>query len=475
MQLNWQAEDVLRAVRGQSLHVQDWQAHGISIDSRSVQEGDLFIAIKGPSLDGHDYVHQAFENGAIAAIVSQQPPQVPPDAPLIHVDDTFTALQDLGRVSRARCQAKIMAVTGSVGKTSCKEQLRLMLGAINDTYANEGSLNNHWGVPLSLARMPTDTKYGVFEIGMNHKDELAPLSRNVQPAIALITNVEAVHLEYFNSVEEIADAKAEIFLGMDPGGIAVLNRDNPHYARLVAAARTQGLKKTLSFGHSSKCDARILALEPDEAGTNVEAIILGQKISYRVGAVGVHLAINALGTLLVCAALDVDLEICSNALSSYRTPERRGTRQTVTSTDGGCLTLIDETFNASPIATHAAIDVLGQISVHASGRRVAILGDMLELGEKAPEHHAGLAQALEECKIDVVHCCGEMMKHLYHALSPDMRGEFASSSDKLAPLVAETLHAGDVVMVKGSKGSHMEIVTGAIKIAGGPQHHKAAS
>ncbi|HBM91131.1 MAG TPA: UDP-N-acetylmuramoylalanyl-D-glutamyl-2,6-diaminopimelate--D-alanyl-D-alanine ligase [Rhodospirillaceae bacterium] len=475
MQLNWQAENVLRAVRGQSLHVQDWQAHGLSIDSRSVQKGDLFIAIKGPSLDGHDYVHHAFENGAVAAIVSQQPSQVPPDVPLIHVDDTLTALQDLGRVNRARTGAKIIAVTGSVGKTSCKEQLRLMLGAINDTYANEGSLNNHWGVPLSLARMPADTKYGIFELGMNHKDELAPLSRDVQPAIALITNVEAVHLEFFNSVEEIADAKAEIFLGMNPDGIAVLNHDSPHYARLIAAARTQGLKKTLSFGHSSKCDARIQALEPDEAGTNVEAIILGQKVSYRVGAAGVHLAINALGTLLACAALGVDLEICSKALSSYRTPERRGTRQTITSTDGGSLTLIDETFNASPIANHAALNVLGQASVHAAGRRIAILGDMLELGEKSPEMHAGLAQTLEENKIDVVHCCGEMMTHLYHALPPDMRGTLAPNSTELAQKAAATLHAGDVVMVKGSKGSHMEIIVEEIKKLGTSARHKAAS
>ncbi len=247
MILNWKAEDVLRAVRGQTLHAQDWTGSGVSIDSRTARTGDVFIAIQGPSLDGHHYVGKAFEAGCAAAIVSRRPPDVPQDAPLILVEDTFAALQDLGRVGRARSKAKIAAVTGSVGKTSSKEMLRLMLGSVRDTFATEGSLNNHWGVPLSLARLPQEAAYGVFELGMNHAGELGPLSREVQPHVALVTNVEAVHLEYFASEEAIADAKAEIFLGMDAGGMAVLNRDNPHYARLLAAARTQGLKKIWSF------------------------------------------------------------------------------------------------------------------------------------------------------------------------------------------------------------------------------------
>lgn len=459
----WQAEDVLRAVRGQSLHAQDWTARGVSIDSRTIQPGDLFIAIKGPSLDGHAYVHKAFEAGASAALVEKRPPQVAEDMPQIYVEDTFTALQDLGRVGRARSAAKIIAVTGSVGKTSSKEQLRLMLSMVKDTYATEGSLNNHWGVPLSLARLPNDVAYGVFEIGMNHAGELGPLSREVRPHVALITNVEAVHLEHFVSTEAIADAKAEIFLGMDPAGIAVLNRDNPHFARLLAASRTQGLKKTLSFGRDPKSDARLLSLTMDDEGTNVEAVILDEKLSFRIGAPGAHLAMNALGTLLACAAADADLETCAEALAAYRPPQGRGTRQKLSLPEGETFTLFDETFNASPVATQAAISILGQTSIGPEGRRIVVLGDMRELGASAVALHMDLARTLVENKIDMVHSCGELMSHLREALPAAMRGYHREDSKALAPLVAETVHAGDAVMVKGSHSMHMEFIVDALR------------
>jgi len=476
MKLVWQAEDVLRAVRGQCLHAQDWAAHGVSIDSRTTRKGDLFIAIKGDALDGHDYVHKAFEAGAAAAIVDRQLPQVPPDAPLIFVDDTFIALQDLGRVGRLRSQARIVAVTGSVGKTSSKEMLRLMLGAVNDTFANEGSLNNHWGVPLTLARLPAEAKYGVIEIGMNHAGELGPLSREVQPHVALITNIEAVHLEHFQSTEAIADAKAEIFLGMDPAGIAVLNRDNQHYARLLAAARTQGLKKILCFGTDPKSDARLVNLTPDETGTDVEAIILGKKISFRVGTPGQHLAFNALGTLLACAAAQADLDICAEALAGYRPPMGRGTRQTISLSDKESFTLIDESFNASPIATHAAITTLGQTPVGANGRRIAVLADMRELGPTGPELHAELAISLIKNKIDTVHCCGELMEHLYEALPRAMRGQLCKNSQDLAPFVVQDVRTQDAVMVKGSHSMHMELIVKALQARSSSlSSHKRAS
>lgn len=475
MNLSWLAEDVLRAVRGQSLHSQDWQASGVSIDSRTTKPGDLFIAIRGDTLDGHQYVAKAFEAGAVAALVDRQPPLVPPEAPLVHVDDTFTALQDLGRVGRARAKAKIVAVTGSVGKTSSKEQLRLMLGASDDTYATEGSLNNHWGVPLSLARLPVGAKYGVFEIGMNHTGELGPLSREVLPHVALITNIEAVHLAHFASVEEIADAKAEIFLGMDPNGIAVLNRDNPHYARLLAAARTQGLKKVLSFGADAKSDARVISMTPDASGTHVEASILGETISFYVGTPGPHLAFNALGTLLASVAAGADLHVCAQALSAYRPPAGRGTRRCVNLTSGGSLTLIDESYNASPVATKAAIAVLAQTPAGAGGRRIACLGDMRELGETASALHIGLADALIQAKIDLVHCCGELMTHLYDALPAEMRGHLMKESTDLAPLVAADAQPGDVYMVKGSHSMHMEAVVKALQELGNSNGHKLAS
>lgn len=463
MKTVWTAEKVLCAVRGQSLHTQDWTASGVSIDSRTVQTGDLFVAIKGPSLDGHNYVRAAFDAGAIAAIVEHQPPQVPPDAPLLFVEDTFAALQDLGRVARANSQARIVAVTGSVGKTSSKEQLRLMLGAVDETYATQGSLNNQWGVPLSLSRLPPSARFGVFEIGMNHAGELGPLSREVKPHVALITNIEAVHLEHFASTEAIADAKAEIFLGMDPAGIAVINRDSPHYARLLAAARTQGLKRVLSFGHDPKSDACMVSQTTDENGTSVEAIILGDKISYRLNTLGAHFAYNALGTLLSCAALGADITVCADALSAYRPPAGRGTRQTLLLKDGGAIILIDETFNASPVATHAAIKVLGQIKPEREGRRILVLGDMRELGATASSLHAALADTIFENKIDVVHCCGELMTHLHDVLPPAMQGKLRMTSDELAPLVALDVQDGDVLLVKGSHSMHMEKIIQALR------------
>lgn len=470
MILSWSVDDVLRAVCGKLLHPQDWTAHGVSIDSRTVSKGDLFIAIKGDAFDGHDFVRAAIDAGACAAIVSRQPSQVPPDAPLIFVEDTMEALQALGQAGRARAKAKIIAVTGSVGKTSTKEQLRLMLGAVDDTFANEGSLNNHWGVPLTLARLPQDAKYAVIEIGMNHAGELGPLSKSVAPHVALITNVEAVHLEFFETTEAIANAKAEIFEGMDSKGVAVLNHDNPHFARLAAIARAHGIKKILSFGRDAKSDAKLLSLTPEEASCTVQATLMGKPITYTVGAAGAHFAFNALGALLGCSALGADTDLCAQALAAYRQPNRRGSRQCVTRPDGGTITLIDETFNASPVATQAAIDVLGQTSLPSNtGRRIAVLGDMRELGPEGPALHADLADALLRNQIHQVYCCGELMSHLYNAIPPEMRGGFAMTSSELAPLVAADVHSGDVVMVKGSKSMHMEYVVQAVSTSSNPQ------
>ncbi|NCC02842.1 MAG: UDP-N-acetylmuramoyl-tripeptide--D-alanyl-D-alanine ligase [Proteobacteria bacterium] len=477
MKLEWKAEDVLRGVRGQSLHTQDWTAHGVSIDSRTVCKDDLFIAIRGDALDGHDYVRAAFDAGAIAAIVDKQPPNTPPDAALVFVDDTFTALQDLGRVGRARAKAKIIGITGSVGKTSTKEQLRLMLGAVNDTYANEGSLNNHWGVPLSLARLPATTTYGIFELGMNHAGEMAALAHEVHPDVAIITNVEAVHLEFFASVGAIADAKAEVFLGMAPSGTAVLNADNEHFARLVAAARTQGLKKILSFGKTSKSDAVLISSKLYETTTEIEAEIMGCKYKFAIGALGEHLALNALAGLLACHAVDADIETCMEALAGYRTPPRRGNVQRLTLQTGGTITIIDQTFNASPVATKAAIRLLGQVATTSGKRKVVALGDMKELGDKAALLHTDLLPALLEANIDCVHCCGPLMFHLHQVLPEKMKGALAENSAALAPLVAQETKDGDIVMVKGSKSTHMEEVVHALLALGEcePDSQKLAS
>lgn len=471
----WQAEDVVRAIRGQCLHEQNWIAQGISIDSRTANAGDLFIALEGPTHDAHEFVHAAFAKGAVAAIVKRQAPQVPPQAPLLYVDDTFTALQDLGQAGRQRAQASIVAVTGSVGKTSTKEMLRLMLSAIGDTYANEGSLNNQWGVPLSLARLPAEARYGVFEIGMNHAGELGPLSQQVRPKVALITTIEAVHLEFFDSIEAIADAKAEIFLGMDAEGAAILNRDNPQFARLAAAARAQGIKRALSFGRDAKSDARLIEHINGVDGSTIQAEIHGRVLTYRLGAPGLHLAFNSLGALLAAVAAGGDVEACAAALFCYRQPEGRGVIETIRTAQGS-FTLIDESYNASPVAVRAAIRVLSQMTPGPDGKRIVVLGDMRELGAAAPKLHAELAKDLIEGKIDRVYCCGEMMTNLYNALPPGLRGGSVQDSALLAPQVTADIRPGDIVTIKGSHSMRMELVVTALKaLDQTAKHRKLAS
>lgn len=457
--LLWPAEAVIRAVHGHCLQEQSWQATGVSIDSRAVQKGDLFVALKGPTHDGHDHVAAAFEAGAAAAIVSRQPLQIPAQAPLVTVEDTFAALEDLGRAGRARTHARIAAVTGSVGKTSSKEMLRLMLSAVGSTYANEGSLNNHWGVPLSLARLPENAQYGVFELGMNHAGELTNLSQQAQPDISLITTIEAVHLEFFDSLEAIADAKAEIFIGTKKDGAAILNRDNAYFAHLATAAKNRGLKGILSFGRDSKSDARLLNYTPTAQGGDVSAEINGRKITFQLNVPGEHLALNALGCLLSAVAIGGDLEACTAALAHYQQPKGRGVTQKIELRDGS-FTLIDESYNASPAAVRAALRVLNQT---AGNRKILVLGDMKELGEHSPALHTALIDDILTAKVDLVFTCGEATSDLFYILPEKIRGKHAKNSDDLAPIVANSVHAGDVVTIKGSNSMKMNKIVEALK------------
>ena len=471
----WKAEDVVRAVHGRCLHEQTWNANGVSIDSRTIKPGDLFIAIKGLAHDGHDHVAAAIAAGASAAIVARQPSQAPPDAPLIFVDDTMTALQALGHAGRARAKAVIIAVTGSVGKTSTKEMLRMTLGAVGRTYANQGSYNNHWGVPLSFANLPPDAEYGVFELGMNHAGELTALSQLAKPDISLITAIEAVHLEFFPSVDAIADAKAEIFNGMDEKGVVILNRDNPYYARLAAAAKNRGIKKIMSFGRESKCDARLIDCAMTSEGCAVNAVIMGTNVHYAIGAPGQHLVQNSLCVLLAASFVSGKAEACAAALAHYKPPKGRGVTAPVNLAEGGKLVLIDDSYNASPASARASIRVLAQIMPAPGGRRILALGDMRELGTTAPALHAALASVIVEAKIDSVFCCGEMMRYLYDALPEAVRGAHAIDSATLAPIVAQNVHAGDVVSVKGSLSMNMALVVTALKALDTADAQKIAS
>lgn len=462
--MRWPAADAAAAANGRLLGRQDWVATGVSIDSRTLEPGDLFVAIQGPNFDGHAFVAAALDRGAAACLVARVPDGLPADAPLLRVDDTLTGLEDLGRVARLETAARVVAVTGSVGKTSTKEMLRTCLAACAPTFATPGSLNNHWGVPLSLARLPAAAAFGVFELGMNHPGEIGPLSRMVHPDVALITTVEAVHLEFFPSVEAIADAKAEIFEGMSRQGTAILNRDNPHYARLLAAARTQGISHVVSFGAAAPADAHLLDLELLADRSRVAASIRGRRIDYVLGIPGRHQVINSLGVLLAVDAAGGDVDKAAAALAGFQPVKGRGQRRAVPLPDGGSLTLIDESYNASP-ASIAAAAVLGRTPTGAgepAGRRIAVLGDMREMGADSPRLHGALAEPLLAAGIDLVYCCGPHMHHLFDRLPAERRGGHAATSADLAPLVTAAVRAGDVVMVKGSLGSRMAVVVAAL-------------
>ncbi len=459
----WQAAEAAAATNGQCNS--DWQASGVSIDSRTVRAGDLFVAIQGPNFDGHGFVADALARGAAAAMVSRDIDDLDPAAPLLRVDDTLAGLEALGRAARQRCNARIVAVTGSVGKTGTKQALYQALARSAPTHASEGNLNNHWGAPLSLARMPADSRFGVFELGMNHAGEIAPLSRMVRPHVAIITNVEPVHLEFFSSLSQIADAKAEIFTGLQPGGVAILNRDNAHYDYLVRAAEAAGVDRIISFGAHAEAQARLIGLAQHPACNCISADIDGQAVTYKVGAPGRHWAINSLAVLAAVRALDADLGLAALAMAEVAAPKGRGERHRIAFNDGDLL-IIDESYNASPIAMAAAIETLGAIEVEAPGRRIAVLGDMLELGETAPELHAALAPALVDAGVDQVFACGPLMAQLFDALPKYMRGAHEATSKNLLAKVMAGVRPGDTVLVKGSLGLNMAPIVQALLALG---------
>jgi UDP-N-acetylmuramoyl-tripeptide--D-alanyl-D-alanine ligase len=439
-------------------------AEGVSIDSRSLQEGDLFFAIKGDKSDGHDYVAAAFERGATAAVVDEaHADALKALGPLYVVHDVLPALEKLAAAARARTKARFVAVTGSVGKTSTKEALRLVLGKAGATHASVASYNNHWGVPLTLARMPRETKFGVIEIGMNHAGEITPLTAMTKPHVAIITAVAPVHLEFFANVEAIADAKAEIFSGLVPGGVAILNRDNNQFGRLVAAARASAAGHIATFGADPRADARLTDVKIGADHTIVHAQIYGHPITYRIGAPGRHLAQNSLAVLLVAKAFGLDLDMAAGALAEFDVPQGRGQRFNLAARSG-VFTLIDESYNANPASMRAAFALAGELPLPAkSGRRIAVLGDMRELGPRSDDLHAGLAIDLKVNHIDLVFAAGPMMKHLYDALPKRLQGTWTENATELQPLVCEAVQGGDILVVKGSNASQMHVIVTALK------------
>jgi len=459
----WTAKDASEATEGAIAG--DWVASGVSIDSRSLEPGDLFTALKGPNHDGHDHVAAALDSGAVAAMVEHRFDGKIPAERLLKVQDTVQGLRDLAAAARARTDAKICGVTGSVGKTGTKEMLAAALGCQGKIAATAGNLNNHFGLPLSLSRMPADCDYGVFEMGMNHAGEISPLSRLSRPHVAIITTVAPVHIEYFENEEGIADAKAEIFDGLEEGGSAVLNRDNPHFDRLAEKARAAGAKMIWGFGVHSFANARLLAYEPDAQGSRVEATVGSRHLKYRIAMRGKHWALNSIAVLAAATSLGADPEQAAAALSEVTPTKGRGQVFSVALADGS-LTVIDETYNASPVAMRAAFDVLAATKPGRGGRRVVVLGDMLELGNRARDEHIGLAADIKKHDFDLVFACGQYMTDVLDDLPSDLHGGRAGASAQLAELVTRKLRAGDLVLIKGSAGAHMSKVVEAIRAMG---------
>ncbi len=458
----WTGAEIVAATGGVVSAGPDWHATGVAIDSRTTHDGDLFVAIAGPNHDGHRFVADAFAQGASAAIVRHDFDGATPQMRVVRVDDPLEALRRLGIAARARMHGTVVAVTGSVGKTGTKEALRAALHRHRATHASTASLNNHWGVPLSLARMPRDSGYAVFEVGMNHAGEIGPLARLIRPHAAIVTTVEPVHLEFFDSVTSIADAKAEIFEGLERDGIAVLNRDNPHFDRLAAAARASGASQVVGFGESEAADARLIKAAMNENCSCISADICGQAMTYKVGAPGRHWVVNSLAVLAAVSAVGADLGLAGLALAELSPPEGRGQRTEVATRDGSFL-VIDESYNANPASMRAAIELLGASPVARSGRRVAVLGDMLEMGAESPSFHAALAQTIAAAGVDLVYCCGANMKALADALPVALLGGWTEDSAQLSDTVVGAARPGDVFMVKGSLGSRMAPIVQALK------------
>lgn len=461
----WTASDAAQTVHGTASG--NWSAGGLSIDSRSVQPGDLFIALAGDNGDGHAYVADAIKKGAVAALVSKKIDGVP-DSKLLIVEDTFKALQDLGRASRERTAAKIIAVTGSVGKTGTKEMLAAAFGAQGQTHASIKSFNNHWGVPFSLSSMHAGSDFGIFEVGMNHGGEITPLSQMIRPDIAIITTVEAVHAGNFaNGEEGIADAKAEIFDGMEEGTKVILNADNRWFEKLSEKAKAKNLI-IVSFGEDKDAQIRLTNFLVAANGSRVEADVLGEKISFTMQSTGKHLAMNALSALAAVKLSGGDLPKAAKAIGKIEPLPGRGRRELLDLGEkDNPVILIDESYNASPVAMKAAFKVLAMVDPGRGGRRIAVLGDMYELGADGARLHKELAMPLEAAGVQLVYTSGPLMKNLYDALPQDKRGAHIDDTRELAKIVPDVLVPGDVVMVKGSRGGgekpRMQLVVEALR------------
>lgn len=444
---------------------EEWAADGLSIDTRTLSPGEMFVALSD-ARDGHDFIVSAFERGASAALVARAPANTPEGAPLLVVRDTLEGLRDLARAARMRNFGKRIAVTGSAGKTSTKEMLRAAFAEIGRVHASDKSFNNHWGVPLTLARMPIDADFGIFEIGMNHAGEITPLSRLVAPHVAIVTTVGAAHLEFFGTVEKIAEAKSEIFCGVVKGGAAVLPADNDHFKLLLKRAHEAGVSRVITFGESRDADIRLEAYQGDGEHAEIGASVFGEPIVFALDAPGRHQAMNALAVIGAAAATGVSVIKAAAGLKGLGAAAGRGAQTRVRLQSGAEIVILDESYNANPTSMAAALTLLGQMTPKKKGRRIAVLGQMLELGPEGPALHAGLAEPLLAAGVDALYVAGALMDHLWEKVPATIRAGRAAAAGALAPAILSMLRDGDIVMVKGSNASKVSEIVAAIKAAG---------
>jgi UDP-N-acetylmuramoyl-tripeptide--D-alanyl-D-alanine ligase len=452
----WTSHEIVAATGG-TVSGGGFSVNGVSIDTRTLAPGDLFVALAGVR-NGHEFVAEAMGKGAAGVLAS-----APVDAPAVMVGDTLKALERLGAAARDRApNAKRCAVTGSVGKTSVTQAIAASLKLAGPSHSSVLSYNNHIGVPLTLARMPRATERAVFEIGMNHADEIRPLVKMVRPHVAVVTLVGGAHVENFPDGEAgVARAKAEIFEGLEPGGVAVLNADNRWFELLACAANDNGAR-VLTFGRAEGCDARLVGLEAEGAGATVAATLHGKALRFPIAQAGVHWGLNSLATFLSVEALGAPIEAAIEGLGDFGPLAGRGETHAL-NIDGATVALIDESYNANPISMRAALATLG--AVKAVDRKIAVLTDMLEMGEGALAVHADLAEPIAAAGVDRVFLAGPAMRALWDVLPKPRRGAWRETAEALAPEVLSALRSGDVVMVKGSKGSNASLVVQALLTA----------
>lgn len=448
----WTKRAFVDALDGEKTGTLGGDITGVSIDTRTLQQGDAFFAIRGERFDGHDFIPAAVKNGASVLVVAKEHADALKKAgvPLVIVDDVLAALEKLAAAARKRAHAKIVAVTGSVGKTTTKEALRHALSTIGKVHASPASFNNHWGVPLTLARLPADADFGIFEIGMNHENEIRPLAKLVEPDLVIITCIAAAHLGHFASMEAIADAKAEIFEGLKAGGTALLNADDGLFAYLVKKARKAGVAHIASFGEAAKADYRLLDMRLHAACSCFKALLGRQEAMVKIGAPGRHMVQNALAVLGAADILGADIARVSLSLQDFTAEGGRGARYELALPSGGTFLLIDESYNANPVSMGAGLALLANSDIGQRGRRIAVLGDMLELGRFSREAHEKLQEPMREAGVSLAFLGGQEMKYLADVLRDDLQVYYRETAGDLLPLVLNEIRAGDVVMVKSS-------------------------